>query len=575
MSTKTALERTFRRRLMFVAIGVAMCGGPVLAQDAPSDNVTINLVRLMVKRGLLTQSDADGLIAQARSEAAQARQAASAAAPAAVADAAAPATGAVHVPYIPQVVRNQIRDEVRSEVIAQAKSEHWAEPNALPEWLDRIAWSGDMRFRDEFHYYDKNNAAPVVDYAQLNKTGPYDVNGNTLPPLLNTLENRTNSLRIRARLGVDVDLGGHVTAGIRVGTGNDNNPVSTTQTLGGGLDKKNLWLDQAWLAWAPTDWAKVIGGRMPNPFMSTTLIFADDLNFDGIAGKFQAPVTDDVSAFATLGMFPIEYQDDSFPSQGQVKNASRDKWLSAAQIGATWKLADDMQWKLGLAYYRFDHLRGEPSSPCALYLGVDYCSTDDTRPAFMQKGNSLFLLRNIVPDPNSPSNYAQPQFVGLVYDYHVADATTQLDMKVADTPLRLEADYLRNLAYHRRDAFSDSIGLARLVNNFGAGDVTEDTYKSGPIGWMVRATVGDPLPTSGGDWNVSFAYKYLQPDAVVDGLNDPDFRLGGTNAKGFIFSTSYGLSKNAWLSARYLNAKQVFGAPLSIDVIQLEMNARF
>jgi len=165
--------------------------------------------------------------------------------------------------------------------------------------------------------------------------------------------------------------------------------------------------------------------------------------------------------------------------------------------------------------------------------------------------------------------------VGLVYDYHLADAITQLDMHVAGTPLRLEGEYVRNMAYHRADAFGPNIGLNRLVNNFGSGDVTEGTYKSGPVGWMVRTTLGHPQPTEANDWNVVFGYKYLQPDAVVDGLNDPDFHLGGTNAKGFVLSGSFGLNKYTWISARYFNAKQVFGPPLSIDVIQLEMNARF
>jgi len=557
------------RAMLAVAIGLAICTGTVNAQSAPSDNATINLVRLLVKRGVLTQSDADGLIAQANDEAAQAQKLAGTAN-------AAPATpGQVRVTYVPEVVRNQIKDELRQEVVAQAKSEHWAEPGALPAWLDRISWTGDMRVRDEFHYYDKGNAYPVVDFAQLNRTGPYDLNGANPPPLLNTLENRTNSLRIRARLGVHVNLGDNVTAGIRIGTGNDNNPVSTTQTLGGGFAKKDLWLDQAWLAWKPTAWSQFIGGRMPNPFMSTDLVYSNDLNFDGIAGRFDVPASDDIGTFATMGMFPIEYQADDFPSQGQIKKASRDKWMTGAQIGGIWTFNEDTRWKLALAYYRFDHMRGELSSPCSIYLGVNYCDTDTTRSAFMQKGNSLFLIRDIVPDPNSPSSYAQPQYVGLVYDYHVANATTQLDTKVAGTPLRLEADYARNLAYHRADAFRGDVGLNRLVNNFGAGDFRENAYKSGPVGWMLRATLGDVNPHAAGEWNVSLAYKYLQPDAVLDGLNDTDFHLGGTNAKGFILGGSYGVTPYAWLSLRYFNAKEVFGPPLSIDVFQLEMNARF
>jgi hypothetical protein len=92
---------------------------------------------------------------------------------------------------------------------------------------------------------------------------------------------------------------------------------------------------------------------------------------------------------------------------------------------------------------------------------------------------------------------------------------------------------------------------------------------------MLRATLGNPSLNATKDWNVSFAYKYLQPDATLDGLNDPDFHLGGTNAKGFILTGSFGLTKYAWLSARYFNSKQVFGPPLSIDVFQLDMNARF
>ncbi|MDQ0008524.1 hypothetical protein J2T07_000683 [Luteibacter jiangsuensis] len=557
------------RAILAAAIGLAIFAGSAHAQSAPSDNATINLVRLLVKRGVLTQSDADGLIAQANAEAAQAQKLAGTAN-------AAPATpGQVRVTYVPEVVRNQIKDELRQEVVAQARTEHWAEPGKLPEWLDRIGWSGDMRVRDEFHYYDKGNAYPVVDFARLNRTGPYDLNGTNPPPLLNTRENRTNSLRIRARLGVNVDLGENVTAGIRIATGDDNNPVSTTGTLGGGLSKKDIWLDQAWLAWNPTDWAKVIGGRMPNPFMSTDLVYSNDLNFDGIVGKFNVPVTEEIGAFANVGMFPIEYQADDFPSQQGIKSPSRDKWMTGAQLGGTWRFSEDTQWKLALAYYRFDHMRGELSSPCSIYLGVNFCDTDATRSAFMQKGNSLFLIRDIVPDPNSPSNYAQPQFVGLVHDYHVADVNTQLDMKVAATPLRLEADYIRNMAYHRADAFRPSVGLNRLVNNFGAGDFSESSYKSGPVGWMVRATLGDVIPAAARDWNVSLAYKYLQPDATLDGLADADFHLGGTNAKGFVLTGSYGMSKYSWLSLRYFNAKEVFGPPLSIDVFQLDMNARF
>lgn len=570
------------RRALCLAVSLLLGGASVsvLAQDAaPSTNATINLIRLMVKKGLITQADADGLLAQAQSEAAQAARQTAQANPAAN-DGAQP--GDVRVPYVPQSVRNQIRDQVKEEVIAQAKSEHWAEPNALPEWLDRISWSGDIHVRDESWLFSRSNSPFFIDYATLNRTGPFDLSKITqgvTPPILNTQQNRLNMLRLQAHIGMDVKLGDTITAGIRLGSGNDNNPVSTTQTLGGGLIKKNIWLDRAWIAWKPTDWAKVSAGRFANPFLATDLIYSNELNFDGIAGQFKVPFNDSLDTFATIGAFPIEFTGNDTPSQalGTEKNTSFDKWLTAAQIGATWKFDQDTQLKVALAYYYFNRMQGQLSAPCALYTGINFCSTDDSAPQYMQKGNTVFLLRDIIPDPTNPSNYAQPQLVGLAYNYHLANATSQFDFKVGQTPVRLQADYVRNMAYHESTAFRYPNGLGQPVNNFESSSDPNvaGPYKSGPVGWMIRGIVGNPTPMAANEWNVSLGYKYLQPDAVLDGLTDQNFHLGGTNAKGFILTADYGIAPNTWISARYFNSKEVFGPPLSIDVMQLEISSKF
>lgn len=570
------------RRALCLAVSLLLGGASVsvLAQDAaPSTNATINLIRLMVKKGLITQADADGLLAQAQSEAAQAARQTAQANPTAN-DGAQP--GDVRVPYVPQSVRNQIRDQVKEEVIAQAKSEHWAEPNALPEWLDRISWSGDIHVRDESWMFSRSNSPFFIDYGTLNRTGPFDLSKvaqGATPPIFNTQQNRLNMLRLQAHIGMDVKLGDTITAGIRLGSGNDNNPVSTTQTLGGGLIKKNIWLDRAWIAWKPTDWAKVSAGRFSNPFLATDLIYSNELNFDGIAGQFKVPFNDSLDTFATIGAFPIEFTGNDTPSQalGTEKNTSYDKWLTAAQIGATWTFDQDTKLKVAVAYYYFNRMQGQLSQPCALYTGINFCSTDDTAPQYMQKGNTVFLLRDIIPDPTNPSNYAQPQLVGLAYNYHLANATSQFDFKVGQTPVRLQADYVRNMAYHESTAFRYPNGLGQPVNNFESSSDPNTTgpYKSGPVGWMIRGIVGTPTPMAANEWNVSLGYKYLQPDAVLDGLTDQNFHLGGTNAKGFILTADYGIAPNTWISARYFNSKEVFGPPLSIDVMQLEISSKF
>ena len=568
-----------RKKMLCLAVGLLLIGQGITAyaQDAaPSTNATINLIRLMVKKGLITQGEADGLIKQANDEAVQARQA-TAAAPA---DGAQP--GDVRAVYVPQNVRNEIREQVKQEVIAQAKSEHWAEPNALPEWLDRISWYGDVRVRDESWYYSRKNVNDFINYAALNQTGPYDTNSlsqGVRPPLLNSTQDRLNMLRLQAHIGINVKLGDTVTAGVRIGSGNDNNPVSTTQTLGGGLVKKNLWLDQAWVRWQPNQYYSITAGRMPTPFVQTDLIFSPELNFDGVVGHSDFPFTDDLKTFVTAGAIPIQYTGNNDPAQayGDKKYGATDKWLWSTQLGFTWKFAEDAQWQAALAYYYFQGMRGQLSQPCQLYTGINYCSTDYTAPAYMQWGNTLFLLRDIVPDPSSPTNYAQPQFVGLSYDYHVADLVNKVDFKVGETPIELQAEYERNMAYHARSAFNRyPNGLGMPVNNYqGSSDGSNGPYKSGPVGWLLRGIIGNPHPMALNEWNIALGYKYLQPDAMLDGLTDQNFHLGGTNAKGFILTADYGIAQRTWLSARYFAAKQVYGPPFTIDVMQFEVNTKF
>ena len=92
---------------------------------------------------------------------------------------------------------------------------------------------------------------------------------------------------------------------------------------------------------------------------------------------------------------------------------------------------------------------------------------------------------------------------------------------------------------------------------------------------MIRAMIGDLLPKSRGAWNLAVGYKYIEPDAVLDAFNDPNFHFGGTNAKGYFIVANYYFANNAWVSARWYRANEVYGPPLAIDLLQLELGTRF
>ncbi|MEN5254019.1 putative porin [Pseudomonas protegens] len=558
-----------RLTLALGMVALTLAGQATAAAAAPSENATINLIRLLVQQGVLKQEQADGLIAQAEKEAQQAR---AATAVAATGPAAAP--GDVRVQYVPAIVRDQIRDQVKAEVMATAKQENWAQPNTFPDWISRISFDGDIRLRDESRFFADNNSNEIVDYAKLNDSGPYDVNKDTnskLPPLLNTREDRDNLFRLRARLGMKAVISPEWTAGIRIGTGSDNNPVSTTQTLGGGFGKKDIWLDQGYLTWKATQDLTLTGGRIANPFYATDMLYSNDLNFDGVAAIFNHKLSSDWGLFGTLGAFPVEYTNDTATSNGFDKNESDTKWLFGGQVGANWKINRSNSLKGALAYYRFDDIEGQRSSPCAPWAGAPGCDTDGSRVAFMQKGNSVFLLRDITPNPATPGLTPQPQFVGLASKFDVLDLNLAWDTELPDDlRLRSQTNFIRNLAYDKGEMLKRSEG--EIVNNINS----QGQFESGGNALMVQFTLGNALEMKrAGDWNLLAGYKYIQPDALPDGFNDSSFHLGGTNAKGYFLGGNYGIDKNIYATARYMSASEVYGPRYEVDVMQLELNTRF
>lgn len=582
-----------------LAVGAALAAGSALAQEAPlataggarapaaaaaadpapSEVMALNLIRLLVKQGVITQAQADALIQEAQAETDQAKQAKLAAAEPPPAPA-----GVLRIPYVPQVVRDQIRDDVKKDVMAQAQAEGWANPNTVPSWISHIDFFGDLRFQDQFNFYDKGNETGYIDYPTFNNNGPIDTNGATNVnglPFLDTTTNRLNQLIIRGRFGATFHVDDKVSMTVRLATGNDNGPDSTTQALTNNLTKPSIWLDQAYMTLKPTDWFSADLGRAPDRFLHTPLVFSDNLNIDGVQlGAQHKLLFNGLKVFAEGGAIPLGYVSASFPTNDIGKTPDSTKWLFAAQGGLNYQPSEN-SWsaRIAASYYDYDNVRGQLSSPCAIYAGEKQCSSDSSRPAYMQKGNTLFFIRDILPDPSSPTNFATPQFAGLSYNYRELDL-----MGTLEAPLfygihgQLVGDYVRNLAYDPSRVLANQ--LATPVTNYDAPAQnspagTLGPYHSGNNAYEVEGSLGNLHPKDPGDWLVTFGYRYIEPDAVIDAFNDYDFHLGGTNAKGYYAQANYYFAKNSWADVRWFSANAVFGPPLAIDVLMLELNTRF
>ncbi|MGP9814504.1 putative porin [Rhodopseudomonas sp. NSM] len=580
---------------------------PKVSRTAPpSSNATVNLINLLVKQGVLTDEQAAALVKQADDEAYVARQAVRDAAAkaegaektaATAAEATSPA-GTRRVTYVPEIVKKQLRDEIRRDVMAKAEQENWASPGKYPEWAQRIRFYGDVRVRHESVFHPSGNYPYTVNYNAINTGNPYNVLGDGsyandyFWPTYNVDQDRQRQ-RLRARLGMEADLFDGFYAGMRIATGESNAPVSFNQTLGGSggnFSKYSIWLDRAFIRYSPWSDIALSAGRFDNPFFAATdLVFHRDLGFDGVAAQAKYEISPGLEPFVVAGAFPIfntgldvgTSLDFSNKDVLPGKAPSRDKYMFGGQIGARAEFAPDVSLKFGAAYFDFTNVQGKLSSGCLVATVSDFCSTDLTRPSFAQRGNTYMALRNIIPQQEEGTLNLLPQYqyFGLASEFRELVISARLDLgQFHPVHVVIDGEYVRNLAWDATD-----IAAKVAANPLPAGAIagcasTENctqVYAGGNQGWLGRLTVGHREVRQLWDWSAFVGYKYLESDAVLDAFADSDFGLGGTNLKGYFVGGSLGLGPNVWSTARWLSANQVAGAPYAVDIFQLDLNARF
>ncbi|MBY0469264.1 MAG: putative porin, partial [Burkholderiaceae bacterium] len=502
---------------------------PVHAQAVDIDQVraaTAKLIAQLVEQGVLARDKGEALLSDVAKPAAASPasgNAGSAAGGAATGAGAKGAAGAVRVPYIPEFVRKELKEEIRLELAAQAFREGWTGPGSVPAWVRKLEWDGDLRFRVQLDRFGSGNA-PQISITDTNRTRAI--------ALANTAEDRER-LRFRARIGLTAKIDENWSGGVRLTTGSATDPLSSNQTLGTYNNRYTVLIDRAYIRYRLGDYSAV-AGRMANPWFGTDLMWANDLSFDGVALQWTPKITSDIRGFATLAALPIQ----------EVELASADKWLFGGQIGAT-RLPSPttVGAKLGLAYFHYANLRGKPSA-------AGSTANEFTAPAFAQKGNTYY---NISSDPNRP-------LLGLAADYQLLNLTSQVDIpSIAGKRLIVTGDYVHNFGF-------DRAAVSQRVGTNVASQV--DAYQ-------LRVAFGDADLKALHDWQVFAAYKRVERDALLDAFTDSDFRLGGTDARGYIIGGSYGLGKNTSAAFRYFSGDSISGAPLSIDVFQFDLNIKF
>lgn len=100
--------------------------------------------------------------------------------------------------------------------------------------------------------------------------------------------------RVRARIGASYSINDEISIGARLVTGNSDDPNSSHQTFGSGINDWDVALDRAWLTWKPAaaNGLSVTGGKfahvLKNYAVYNELVWDGDVQPEGIAVVYSA-----------------------------------------------------------------------------------------------------------------------------------------------------------------------------------------------------------------------------------------------------------------------------------------------
>ena len=150
-----------------------------------------------------------------------------------------------------------------------------------------------------------------------------------------------SSTQVRARLGATFAFNDRISLGGRVVTGDADDPNSTDVQLSNWTDDLDLNIDLAYARLNLGDWA-LFGGKMPNPFARTDLVWDGDVNPQGLAATYRHPLAGGGAVRANALFFVLDEQ-----------AAGSDSTMAGVQLGYDTPSTGAVKFDLSGAYYQY------------------------------------------------------------------------------------------------------------------------------------------------------------------------------------------------------------------------------
>lgn len=344
--------------------------------------------------------------------------------------------------------------------------------------------------------------------------------------------------RYRLRTALTTKLPNNWAFGVRLETSPSSRSTNVTMGDDGGPYAKNndgLFVGQVFATWTPTPEWTFTAGRMPNPLVTSSMVWDGDINPEGIAERYHRRSGHN-EFFLTLGQFVYGSSGNQNVYGGTAGAAgTKDLFLTAWQGG----------------YKRsFAETKASFQIAPALYL---YHNTD-------QAANPAAFNRVFSPTNAAAINNLVILAVPFEYAWKAKSGE----------PLRAFADVAINLDGEQRAA------------KFGRPDLDGENKA-----WHVGFQYGKAAKP--GEWDARIFYQSIGAFALDANLVDSDLFDSRTNLRGWAFGGNYALGSATQFSLTLASARRKQGsifAPGSGDVgannalarywlLQTDLNIKF
>ncbi len=319
-----------------------------------------------------------------------------------------------------------------------------------------------------------------------------------------------NRFRYRLRWKIAKEISKDLDLGFRFISGSNTDPGSPNQTFTGDFTFKNIFIDQAYVRYRPSflldrvEHLKKVElgvGKLENPFLatSTAMVWDPDVMPEGAYQTLEFNFLGDrVRPFVNLGEFIL-----------QENATASDAELYGVQTGLRWtppgfSKESDVQATHTFAYYDFS----------------DYAIDSN----FIANGSSLAF--------GNTRNGASPFLEAR--DFNVLQTYNELKFKIRNFPVKLFGDFAVNLA----DQAADPLGKNK--------------------GYEYGLRLGEAKKK--GDWEATYYYAYIEPNAVVGAFSESDFGGGHADKRGSALQLKYKLTDSLKFGFNAYYVNNVVGA---------------